>query len=146
MKKTRVIASVLVLSPLMGLIGVVAGMTGSLAELAQAAEGIRTEALAVRISIALYSQAFALMAFPVGVFLHVFAAKRSGVYSRGAWILLFCMSILYLIQNPAGILLGGTTLVLLFTLQTFKNMRRGEQSTPACPEGCADAPSVDAEE
>jgi len=143
MKKTRVIASVLALGPLVGLIGVVAGMTTSFAELAKAAEDIRTEALAVRISIALYSQAFALIAFPVGVFLHSFAAKRSGIYSRGAWILMLCMSILYIIQNPAGIILGGTTVVLLFTLQTFKNMRNGEQAESTVPSEAAPSASPD---
>ena len=127
MKTIRIIATVMVLGPLVGLVGVVAGMTSSFAELAKAADDIRTDALATRISIALYSQAFSAIAFPAGVFLQGFAAKRSGIYLRSVWILMLCMSILYVIQNPVGIVLGGTALVLLFTLQTFKNMRIGEQ-------------------
>ena len=126
MKTLRVIATILVYGPVVGMLGTITGMVYSFEELAQ--QGPRQEVLAYWISVALYSQAFVVFAFPIGVFLHGYVAVRTGVYLRKVWRLILASSILFCISNPVGLILGGVTIVLLLRLDTFNRMRRAEQT------------------
>ncbi len=124
MKITRIIATLLILSPVAGLAGVVVFMRASL--LLMEDRGVLTEPSAVRLAIALFLIVFSRLAFTLGVALHWFTARRSGIHRRETWRLMFGMSILLCIQGGAGLVLGGSVVALLFVLKTFRRMKNGE--------------------
>ena len=126
MKTIRMIASLLTAGPLLGLIGVITG-------LAQAHQGIVANqdvtvqlkvTIAHGLSIALYSALFGISAFVVGVVAHAVIANKTQSYITSVWRLIFSMSIvLTFLSFPFGAVLAAITLILLFTLDTFKRMR-----------------------
>ena len=68
------------------------------------------------------------LALRSGVTAHLVIAKSSQVYPRDAWYFILVNGIIFLFEFPLGTVLGGITITLLFTLQTFKNMKTVEHA------------------
>lgn len=124
MNSFRTIGTILVYGPVFGMLAVIISMVAAFMELANGKPN--PDVLANRIAIALYSAAFAVLAYVFGVIIHGVVAARTGVYSRKVWRLILMSSILFCITNPFGPIIGGATIALLFGLETFKKMRAAE--------------------
>lgn len=138
MKIIRFIASLLTFGPIGGLLGFVFGNTKVLQIIMQAnSEHEVEEQLESAVGIALGSVAIATLCFLVGATIHFIVARRSQVYPHYVWRLIFFNSIVFLLLFPLGTVLGGITLALLFSLQTFKKMRTVEQAPRLVPSKAA---------
>lgn len=121
----RIVATILVLGPFFGFAGTVYGQVGAFNVISES-EVTKAGDLAPYIYFALVATLIGLLAFLPGVFLHAVIAKRTGVYSMAVWILILTMSIFTCVMGfPIGTVLGLVSIILLFTLPTFKKMRPG---------------------
>ena len=137
MRVARAIASLLTLGPIAGIVGHVDGKTRAYRLMGRSETETIAPQLADAISIALYSVAIGMLCYIIGVTAHLVIAKRSQVYPRYAWYLILASSIIFLFEFPLGTVLGGITITMLFTLQTFKNMKTVEPAPRPVPSKAA---------
>jgi len=127
MKILRWLASLLVIGPLVGVIGTVYVMHAASTAVSSGAQP-NAETIVHFLRIALFATFLGILAFLFGVVLHALVARKTGTYSRDVWILILAVSILLCVAAfPGGTVLGGATIILLFTLKTFRRMLRNER-------------------
>ena len=119
MKVVRVIARILVLGPMGALVGYLVGKTKACRLIGPSEREAGARELANAIGIALISMAMGTLCFVVGLTGHFLIVRRSQVYARYARYLILAGSIIFLPRLSLGTVLGGVTMVLLFTLPTF---------------------------
>ena len=73
--------------------------------------------------IVLMTMLISIVGLPLGATAHAIVAARTNIYPRYAWWLILLASVITLFYPPVGTVVGIVVIVLLFTLQTFKNMR-----------------------
>jgi len=112
-------------------VGNIYGYFRAAAYLQQAAGYVRPGIVSHYIMVALSAALLGFVMFLIGVVLHAAIARKTGNYQKSVWILIFVMSVLLCFAAPpTGAVLGGVTLLLLFTLKTFKRMRDAGQAVP----------------
>ena len=131
MKILRITATVLLHGPVFGMIGTMFGVMMAFRELADVRQDITPGLITQHISLSVYATLLALVMFPLGLLLHGIIAARTQTYDRRVWRIAVGASILLCLTNPGGLVLGIPALILLFTLQTFKNMRNADRDRDA---------------
>ena len=66
--------------------------------------------------------------FPTGVYLHWLIAKTTDTYSGWVYWLIFLVTVPMLSAVPIGTIAGGIAIVVLYTSDTFQQMRNGKRS------------------
>jgi hypothetical protein len=107
----RILATVLVLSWMIGVLVVTVGMVASFSTGTVA----NPKAMAEMLSRCLIAASCGFLVFPVGVFLHWMVAKRTGVFPSSARQSLFWGSLFMCVAFPVGTIMGGIAIWLLNT-------------------------------
>ena len=125
MRVLRAAADVLTLGPIAGIIGYAVTKAGALSLAARGGTETPAPQLAFLISVALFCLALGVLSFMAGVTLHWFVARRSRKCPRHVWYVILAGSSAALFLFPAGTIIGGVTIILLFTLPTFQSAAPG---------------------
>ena len=127
MKTIRIIATLLVLVSLIGLVVSVFGIIEAHIRMSQ--QNTEPVAIAYCIAIALSAMWVSHLFFPIGVAIHGIIAHKTQTYSRRIWFLMVVISILFCFSFPVGTIIGGITIVLLYTLDIFRKMKASNQAS-----------------
>ncbi len=137
MKILRITATVLLHGPVFGMIGSMFGIMMAFRELVHVQHDFTPGLIAQHVSLGVFATLLALVIFPLGLVLHGVIAACTQTYERRVWRIAVGSSVLLCLTNPVGVVLGGPALILLFTLQTFKNMRTAEPAPRHIPSKAA---------
>ena len=125
----RIVATLLTLSPVIGLLVTLCGMMVAFQTLA--GPGVHTTAaVAGPVSAAITATLLGLLLFPIGVCLQWFIASKTGTFPSSARQALFVGSIVSCIDFPIGTVMGAATIWLLIRTNTFRKHREKPQSQP----------------
>jgi uncharacterized BrkB/YihY/UPF0761 family membrane protein len=125
----RIIATLLTLSPVIGLLVTLCGMMVTFQTLAHPAVLHPTD-VAGSLSVAITATSIGLLLFPIGVCLHWFIAQKTGTFPSSARQALFVGSVFACIGFPLGTVMGAATIWLLIRADTFRKHREKPQSQP----------------
>jgi hypothetical protein len=115
----RLLASVLVLSCLIGLLVTVFGMAASFLTLGSDGT-VEKAALAKTISLIMWVTWVSFLFFPIGAVLHWIIAKKTGAFPSWCRQSLFWGSLFMCIAFPMGTIMGGIALWKLITSDVLK--------------------------
>jgi len=121
----RVVATVFVLGPILGLLPTIYGMVRAFNHAASSGGSTDVTALGESVSLSLLATAVGIAVFPVGVLLHWLVARHAQTYPHWVRQTILLGSIVMCVAFPLGTVVGGVTIVLLFASKTFRKMRAG---------------------
>jgi len=128
MKIVRVLASILLLGPLVSLIAI--GRATSGGPVMGAASPFTSKTF-------LPAAAVGAIAYGAGMFLHWLAARLTGTHRRPVWALLFIMSGVCYFSNAFLAPVAAVAIVLLFTVPTFTKMKVAAEGEDLEPGSCS---------